>query len=51
MKLRLECEECGTIGELEGTSEVLHYAADSLVNEHWEDAHYYPGVRYDWSEE
>jgi hypothetical protein len=47
----LECEHCGLIAEFEGDPDVLHYAADGLIKEHWEDAHYYPGIRYNWSEE
>lgn len=49
MKLVLECEECGVIKEMEGDSDVLHYAARAVTDEHWADAHYYPSIRYNWS--
>lgn len=51
MRVRLTCEECGIIGEMEGTEDVLHYAAEALVDEHWEGSHYYPSVRFDWSDD
>lgn len=50
MKLVLDCQECGTIKEMNGNEDVLHYAAQAVITEHWEDVHYYPGIRYDWED-
>lgn len=51
VKLILDCEVCGVFKEMEGNEDVLHYAAQTIIDEHWADVHYYPSVRYDWSGE
>ena len=51
MKVKLTCEECGVIGELEGDEDTLHARAEELIEGHWEDAHPYPNVHYDWTAE
>lgn len=50
MRLTLTCEECGVFKKIEGNEDVLHYASQAIIDEHWADAHYNPSVRYDWSE-
>lgn len=51
MNVKLTCEDCGVIGELNGNEEVLQLAAEQLIQDHWNDAHGSPSVRYDWSDD
>lgn len=48
-KVTIICEECGTIGELVGDSDTIHYALSNYYEEHAADVHG-PSLRYDWSD-